>query len=69
MHRVKKRRSLNLLKTGLIGCQAKKLATPPRPHALINLAVDNGRRSTRRRPAIHPTLPYRVRRGASVGLS
>jgi hypothetical protein len=29
------------------------MATPPRPHSLINLTVDKGRGSTRRRPAIH----------------
>jgi hypothetical protein len=57
------------LKIGLIGCQIHKLAAPRRPHSPINLAADNGRGSTRRREAIHPTLPLRVSRGASVGFS
>lgn len=55
MHEAKKRRLRNLLKTGSIGCQVKKMATPPRPRSLINLTVDGGRGSTRHSPKIHPT--------------
>lgn len=47
-----------------------------RPHSLINLAVDSGRRSIPHQSAIHPTLPFpteryreRLIRGASVGSS
>ncbi len=53
MHKTRKRHSLNSLKIGSIGCQVKSLATPHRPHSLINLTVDSGRKSIRHRPAIH----------------
>ncbi|WP_414576814.1 hypothetical protein [Anabaena sp. CCY 9402-a] len=33
-----------------------------RPHSLINLAVDSGRRSIRHHPAIHPTLHFPAER-------
>ncbi|WP_414590519.1 hypothetical protein, partial [Anabaena sp. CCY 9614] len=45
MHKAKKKQSRNLLKIGLIDCHPKQLATPQRPHSLINLVVDISRGS------------------------
>jgi hypothetical protein len=78
MHKAEKRRSLNLLKTGLTGCLSPRLTIPTLadsltlryhpPHSLINRQVDISRRQNRHRPAIHPQpAPLRLGHSAELG--